>query len=397
MLRRLLIGLVAFSVIAALVAPTHAGFASSAMPATTHEEVQIQVKSSFPHRRFDEEDIRPHRVDIMNLTVRIEELQSRGINGPEVHALIAERDALLAEIEAEQIALAQEIIAHNRKAFEANLKTVEEFLIRRGLRPVRGTDGTLNVVLPTDLLAEVRALPQVAEIRPPVGPNKGKPHLAYSVPTVGATTFHNNGTTGTGIKVGIVDDGIGTTDFLSVSARKECVTPYDYHGKIVASVVGQNKTGSPKGVAYGVSLYDAVTYMQHIGFLQDQADACMSWLSSNGVNVANTSWSFDEDSQVERSYDWYADRYAMLHTISLGNIWTATVPEAPATSHNVVTVSGTDDRNTTSRSEAGSVCSGQTHCDACLSKPRGRDEFRCSACGRPGRVGHAASQGLRCH
>lgn len=337
--------------IMSLLAPTNA--LSNSAPGTADiksEEVLIQVKPTYPHRRFDEEYVRPQRVDIRDLTVQIEESLAAGRSPSELTSLIEHRDQLIAEVEAEKNALANEIIAYNARSFEPNLQAVEKFLDGLGVKSERGVDGVIQVRLPNALKAQVRSLPQVASLLPRNGIGVSLPDLDVSVPTVGATNFQTNGYSGSGIKIGVIDNGINTVDYVAVAGRKVCMTLDGSHGTGVAAVMAQNRAGSPLGVAPQVSIYDAATSLYGMGWRQAEVDTCVSWLASNGMHVANTSWNYGADSAAQNSYDWYGDRYAMVHTVSFGNTSDLS-PGAPATSYNTVSVSASDDHNTTSRTD----------------------------------------------
>ena len=184
--------------------------------------------------------------------------------------------------------------------------------IRRLQGEMRYTYEIINsaaVSVPLKNIAALIKLPFITEIWPD---RKGHLTLANSVPQIGADKVHKSppdglGVTGAGVKVAVVDSGIGIHYELNVTEVRGIeelkILPRG-HGTLVAGIIGAaDNDNDITGVAPGVSLLDAtISFLRALpgtgwdgrGFLYSDTLDAIEWAVQNGdADVINISQGWD--------------------------------------------------------------------------------------------------------
>jgi hypothetical protein len=155
--------------------------------------------------------------------------------------------------------------------------------------------GILEAYVPLDRLVEVAASPAIATIAPVRRSMPATSPEARAVTLLGADPWQAGGYLGTGIRVGIIDEGfsryadlMGTAYAATVQAR--CYTSIGHFTTALASCDADGETHGTAvaetiaSVAPGVSFYIA----NPISSLDERS--VVAWMVSLGVHIINASW-----------------------------------------------------------------------------------------------------------
>lgn len=170
----------------------------------------------------------------------------------------------------------------------------------------------LAVMMPTDALDDLGALPSVAHIRLPEPavtfqqepvtfalPNQGS-IVSQGVVKMGADVWHENGDTGAGVKIGVIDAGFkGFSSKSSVQAELLCLDSIvDVTAAVIPEFVPYTESASdsehgaavieticdvaPDATVYAVNIVDEIEFTYAIDYLTDTV----------GVDIINASLGF---------------------------------------------------------------------------------------------------------
>jgi subtilisin family serine protease len=272
----------------------------------------------------------------------------------------------------------QSIQAHNHAVVAAQL---EELAQRLG--PAIGWDSLGYPPGPHDeaLLvyageAQVRRILQDAQVEHVSAGETLEDLIETTAKSINADHFWTSGYVGNGQKVGIVDSGINPTSELVVGGEQKAFDPADQstgestgcnHGTSVASVVRIRRSPYYRGVAaddpvagsnLGAMLYNAkVTRVDPMnGCISDPDTSitAMDWLASKGVQIVvhsrGSQVEDDGSSDASKKMDYKAATLNLLVAQAAGNWGTAKKVITPAGAYNLLTVGGTDDKDSETRS-----------------------------------------------
>lgn len=161
----------------------------------------------------------------------------------------------------------------------------------------------LKVKANSEELADIKADPLVKYVVPDIDLETYADEVTWSDNMVKAPESWNNGYTGQGVKVAVLDTGIAAHSDLVVAGRYDAVTVGGNandiygHGTAVAGIIGARTNGiGIVGVAPDISLY-AVRVMESSssGKLSDMIEG-LDWCVTNGMDVANLSLGISPDS-----------------------------------------------------------------------------------------------------
>ncbi|MCL2653633.1 MAG: S8 family serine peptidase, partial [Propionibacteriaceae bacterium] len=173
---------------------------------------------------------------------------------------------------------------------------------------------------------------------------------------IGADVAHDDGFTGTGVTVGVVDSGIDMShpDFAGQTIHAQDFTgsgsAYDAigHGTAVASEIigtGAASAGTYVGVAPGATLVDARVIDSNGGATDSAIMAGLEWVAQQGASVINMSLGDSSNidagsSLLSQFVNQVSDQYGCLIVVAAGNWGTQTII-APASANKALTVGAT--------------------------------------------------------
>ena len=223
--------------------------------------------------------------------------------GSEINRLVARVEA--GEISAEDAA--QEAPLHQGDSVGAtiylsgNVDAVVAFLEANGASNISSGEDYIEAYVPFLLLAETSERPGVLRVRviqPPESPQSDS-RVAGDGPAVhGSTAWNQEGYTGKGIKVGVIDGGFGRVSELMgtevpATVQVRCYPLLGQHSQNLADC-GSNTHGTAVSESIMDIAPDVSLYITNPDSLTDLKDA-VDWMISGGVSVINASrlWEFD--------------------------------------------------------------------------------------------------------
>ena len=151
----------------------------------------------------------------------------------------------------------------------------------------------------------------------------------YHIEGMGVKKFWDDGYTGAGIKVAIMDTGVQEHEDLILAGgfnAYDNTQPYTHdnngHGTHVAGIVGMQDNGiGYVGIAPDCELYAIKTNPLNGGGHSRTAQiAGMDWAIENGMDIVNCSWSSSTDSAERReAFRIAAEDHGIIITCSAGN------------------------------------------------------------------------------
>ncbi|MFY9570886.1 MAG: S8 family serine peptidase [Blastocatellia bacterium] len=264
----------------------------------------------------------------------------QSLSSSEKKALLESEEARRVEMDAYLKARARRILA----PFEARLSN-----LGAGVHP----DSyflQVSAKLSAEAIEEVNKWPEVRMIDLD---SQNQPELNVTRPSIGATTVHSRGVTGTGVKVGIVDLGgrIATANpFLAGTFQDSstvCATPDEHTTALAGIVRSTDSTG--RGIAPGAALWTGGSCLDVWDELRDRSHGAADW----GAKVLNLSWGADTGrffSFRDIFYDQYVQFRSVVVVKSAGNRGSDCGLNgnvtSPGLAYNVITVGGFKDHNT---------------------------------------------------
>lgn len=251
-------------------------------------------------------------------------------------------------------------------AFHEQPGRSEEALIRALGGEVRHTYHlvpAMAATLPQAALDGLRHNPKVALIEPDLTVHALEDTYPWGITRIGADLVHQQGNTGSGIKVGIIDTGLDNThpdlagkyaggyDFVNNDTD-----PMDDHGHgthVAGTIAAVMNDAGLIGAAPGVSLYALkVLDADGSGALSDII-AAVEWCADNDIQITNNSYGIltDPGATFKAAFDAaYAD--GVLQIAAAGNdrskwytIFFSDIVSYPAWYASVVAVAATDSAN----------------------------------------------------
>ena len=171
------------------------------------------------------------------------------------------------------------------------------FLRANGGDPRNIGEGYVEAYVPVPLLVEASEQPNVASVQAiiPPQPNKGNV-VSQGVSVHSVSSWHSNGYTGSGVKVGVIDLEFGTFNVLKGSELPTDVTArcYSAVGTFSANLA-DCQTGGSHGTLVSETLLDiapdATLYIANPKSAGD-LKATVDWMVAQGVDVINQSLSW---------------------------------------------------------------------------------------------------------
>jgi subtilisin family serine protease len=340
----------------------------------TEEELPLIV--SFKTRELKSVyDRLPHDKinDLNELGFEIEEMEDEEQNGKPIDkeklkdkkkALQDKEEKLSKEIDG----IDQEVKRHNAQKIKSVLEPATRKLQNiDGVRIVTVYELSPSIFLTAkvSVIDKIRSLPEVDEV---TLVSTLIPTLNVSVPTIYANTvWQTYSTTGSGVKVAVIDSGVSGNSYVPVCASRDftgsSVSDTAGHGTTVAGVIA-SRHGTYKGVAYNACILNAkVCRDMPVGStscnpaVTDQpVMQAVEWAKSQGAIIMNMSLGgtlADNRGTLffSRAIDYFAERYGVLFTLAAGNLASLGPVLMPAGAFNAISVGATNDMNTSNRND----------------------------------------------
>lgn len=195
----------------------------------------------------------------------------------------------------------REQVFNESAAFHLNAETpVLQFLHNLGLQEKYASRyaPVITCQVPNGVLAQLETLPEVLRI---YGDERAVPALNTSIPTIKAQKVWNQGVTGSGVKVAIIEAQLpdGTNAIANANPFAGPVTYYDLmhtqsgrHATEVAGVVASTDV-TYQGVSYGVPRPSDLLNGNPSGTQSSDLNAATGWAASQNASVINQSYGLD--------------------------------------------------------------------------------------------------------
>lgn len=323
--------------------------------------VIISVRPIEPLLSVDEELAKiPLNREIQAKAIEVKELEvakagGKAIDETKLVALKADLKSYVNQVQPEVDAKQQHVTGVNADRFKkATDKWKADTAGLQGIRLVSvESDGLIRAVVTHQVVMKIAALPMVTAIlsdtETPV-----VPALASAAPNAGANQFWKYGKTGNGMIVSVMGGGAKDHSALSISMHKDFTgdsTPVNDHETQVAGAV-QSQDTTEKGPAHSTTLWDVKNvWVDSTGTFKVSTTTtsnALDWIVSGtpaNVNVYSYQVLGDAIPTYENLFDYYADKYPTLLVGSNGNSSSASIPVAPASSKNSISITSYDDGN----------------------------------------------------
>lgn len=237
------------------------------------------------------------------------------------------------------------LLQSQRAIYSDNSKNIIDFLTQKGIKTKYASQysPSLFAEVPVDTLKELSARPEIADI---YQEREHELQLYYTARTVKADTVWNQGITGSGVNVAVLENGAiaFANPYLTDGSYYNSSGPAGDHATAIAGIIASTDATN-KGIAYSASLISANSNSL---YESDTISAC-EWAITNNADVISISWGSESDLYLQRM-DMYFDHIVEYHhktvTTAAGNSAAAGGTGqiiSPALGYNMITVGAIND------------------------------------------------------